>query len=92
MHRITADLPPYALEDPAGAVAQADDADEVEGGGEPRREPLGIDPVPLMTQQRDSRPGVGLSHQAAGEAVLFSFSDRVVQEKLGLWREARGNA
>jgi gentisate 1,2-dioxygenase len=24
--------------------------------------------------------------------VLFSFSDRVVQEKLGLWREARGNA
>jgi gentisate 1,2-dioxygenase len=32
------------------------------------------------------------THQAHGEAVLFSFSDRVVQEKLGLWREARGNA
>jgi gentisate 1,2-dioxygenase len=31
-------------------------------------------------------------HNAAGEAVLFSFSDRVVQEKLGLWREACGNA
>jgi gentisate 1,2-dioxygenase len=32
------------------------------------------------------------THHAASEAVLFSFSDRVVQEKLGLWREARGNA
>ena len=31
------------------------------------------------------------THHAAGEAVLFSFSDRPVQEKLGLWREARGN-
>jgi gentisate 1,2-dioxygenase len=27
-----------------------------------------------------------------GECVLFSFSDRVVQEKLGIWRERRGNA
>ena len=26
------------------------------------------------------------------EAVLFSYSDRPVQEKLGLWREQRGNA
>ena len=32
------------------------------------------------------------THQAGSEAVLFSFSDRPVQEKLGLWREARGNA
>jgi gentisate 1,2-dioxygenase len=32
------------------------------------------------------------THRAQSEAVLFSFSDRVVQEKLGLWREARGNA
>ncbi len=32
------------------------------------------------------------THHAASEAVLFSFSDRPVQEKLGLWREARGNA
>jgi len=30
------------------------------------------------------------THRAAAESVLFSFSDRVVQEKLGLWREARG--
>lgn len=29
-------------------------------------------------------------HRAASDAVLFSFSDRVVQQKLGLWREARG--
>lgn len=27
-------------------------------------------------------------HQAEQDAVLFSLSDRVVQEKLGLWREA----
>ena len=29
-------------------------------------------------------------HKAAGEAVLFSFSDRPVQERLDLWREDRG--
>ena len=32
------------------------------------------------------------AHRATADAVLFSFSDRVVQEKLGLWREARGAA
>src|SRR5260221_4593785 len=32
------------------------------------------------------------THLATSDAVLFSFSDRVVQEKLGLWREMRGNA
>ncbi len=30
-------------------------------------------------------------HEADDEAVLFSFSDRPVQKKLGLWREQRGN-
>jgi len=30
-------------------------------------------------------------HEAAEDAVLFSFSDRPVQQKLGLWRERRGN-
>jgi gentisate 1,2-dioxygenase len=30
-------------------------------------------------------------HEALEDAVLFSFSDRPVQEKLGLWREDRGN-
>jgi len=33
-----------------------------------------------------------VSHCAEGESVLFSYSDRPVQEKLGLWREQRGNA
>lgn len=31
-------------------------------------------------------------HEAKGDAVLFSYSDRPVHEKLGLWREYRGNA
>ena len=31
-------------------------------------------------------------HSVEEESVMFSFSDRVVQEKLGLWRESRGNA
>ena len=31
-----------------------------------------------------------VEHRADGEAVLFSFSDRPVQEKLDLWREDRG--
>ncbi|HTS92282.1 MAG TPA: gentisate 1,2-dioxygenase [Stellaceae bacterium] len=30
-------------------------------------------------------------HRAEAETVLFSFSDRPVQDKLGLWREDRGN-
>ncbi|MCZ6722050.1 MAG: gentisate 1,2-dioxygenase [Alphaproteobacteria bacterium] len=30
-------------------------------------------------------------HEADEDAVLFSFSDRPVQQKLGLWREDRGN-
>lgn len=29
-------------------------------------------------------------HETDDDAVLFSYSDRVVQEQLGLWREARG--
>ncbi len=31
-------------------------------------------------------------HEVDGDAVLFSFSDRAVQDKLGIWREDRGNA
>ena len=30
-------------------------------------------------------------HECDGEAVLFSFSDRAAQRKLGIWREQRGN-
>jgi gentisate 1,2-dioxygenase len=33
-----------------------------------------------------------VTHHADGDAVLFSFSDRAAQEKLGLWREQRGRA
>jgi gentisate 1,2-dioxygenase len=33
-----------------------------------------------------------VSHQPETESVLFSYSDRPVHEKLGLWREDRGNA
>jgi gentisate 1,2-dioxygenase len=33
-----------------------------------------------------------ITHEAKGEAVLFSYSDRVAQQKLGLWREQRGLA
>jgi gentisate 1,2-dioxygenase len=29
-----------------------------------------------------------VSHEASGDAVLFSFSDRPVQKAMGLWREA----
>lgn len=31
-------------------------------------------------------------HETDEDAVLFSFSDKIVQTKLGLWREKRGNA
>ncbi len=33
-----------------------------------------------------------VTHEADEEAVIFSFSDRPVQEKLDLFREDRGNA
>ena len=32
------------------------------------------------------------SHEASDDAVLFSFSDRVIQEKLDMFREDRGNS
>ena len=32
------------------------------------------------------------AHEAGEDAVVFSFSDRPMQEKMGLWREERGNA
>jgi gentisate 1,2-dioxygenase len=31
-------------------------------------------------------------HEAESDSVLFSFSDRPVQERIGVWREDRGNA
>ena len=32
---------------------------------------------------------VTFAHRAEAESVLFGFSDRVVQRKLGVWREAQ---
>lgn len=65
----------------------------VEGSGETRLNGRDGDTV-LRWRPRDIFvvPGwTSHAHHAAEEAVLFSFSDRPVQEKLGLWREARGN-
>jgi len=62
----------------------------VEGSGETR-----IGEQVLRWQPRDifvTPSWMPVSHQAEDEAVLFSYSDRPVQEKLGLWREQRGNA
>jgi len=33
-----------------------------------------------------------VTHETETEAVLFSYSDRTAQLKLGLWREQRGKA
>jgi gentisate 1,2-dioxygenase len=62
----------------------------VEGAGETR-----IGDTVLRWEPRDIFvvPGwTAHTHKADSEAVLFSFSDRPVQQMLGLWREARGNA
>jgi gentisate 1,2-dioxygenase len=72
----------------------------VEGGGETRVSlPEGGDPKGTETVLRWTPrdifvvPGwMSHTHRAVADSVLFSFSDRPVQEKLGLWREARGNA
>jgi gentisate 1,2-dioxygenase len=32
------------------------------------------------------------AHQAAADAVLFLYSDRVIQEKLDIWRESKEKA
>ncbi len=62
----------------------------VEGSGKSRVgdqvlhwEPRDVFVVPSWTR---------VSHQAGSDVVLFSYSDRPVQEKLGLYREQRGNA
>jgi gentisate 1,2-dioxygenase len=67
----------------------------VEGAGETRVRAAGGGDTVLRWEPRDIFvvPGwASHTHHAASEAVLFSFSDRPVQQKLGLWREARGNA
>jgi gentisate 1,2-dioxygenase len=62
----------------------------VEGAGESR-----VGDQIFRWQPRDifvAPSWLSVSHHAEDEAVLFSYSDRPVQEKLGLWREQRGNA
>jgi len=62
----------------------------VEGAGESR-----VGDEVFRWQPRDifvAPSWMPVSHLAEDESVLFSFSDRPVQEKLGLWREQRGNA
>jgi gentisate 1,2-dioxygenase len=74
---------PYRASDSTVFVA-------VEGSGETR-----IGDQILRWEPHDifvSPSWLWVSHEARDEAVLFSYSDRPVQEKLGLWREQRGNA
>ena len=62
----------------------------VEGSGESR-----VGDQVFRWQPRDifvAPSWMPVTHHADSEAVLFSYSDRPVQEKLGLWREQRGNA
>jgi len=33
-----------------------------------------------------------IKHETGSEAVLFSYSDRIAQQKLGFWREQRGHS
>ncbi|MBV9828002.1 MAG: gentisate 1,2-dioxygenase [Alphaproteobacteria bacterium] len=61
----------------------------VEGGGETR---VGDTVMQWLPRDIFVVPGWAQhTHHASRESVLFSFSDRPVQEALGLWREARGN-
>ena len=44
-------------------------------------------------RDKDSAPEIMnhiIEYEADDEAVLFSFSDQVVQENLGIWREKKG--
>ena len=76
----------------AGAPYRATDGTVfvcVEGQGETvlddttlRWKPRDVFVVPSWARHR---------HHAASEAVLFSFSDRPLQDTLGLWREARAS-
>ena len=75
---------PYRSTDGTVFVVVEGEGETVVGNTTLRWKPRDIFVVPSWHWHRHRTDG--------GDAVLFSFSDRPVQEKLGLWREQRGNA
>jgi gentisate 1,2-dioxygenase len=74
---------PYRSSDGTVYVAVEGEGETEIGDTSFRWKPRDVFVVPSWSRHR---------HRAKGEAVLFSFSDRPVQEKLGFWREERGGA
>ena len=72
---------PYRSTDGTVFVAVEGEGETVIGDTTFRWKPRDIFVVPSWHWHR---------HRASSEAVLFSFSDRPVQDKLSLWREERG--
>ena len=72
---------PYRATDGTVFVVVEGEGETVVGDTTIRWKPRDIFVVPSWHSHR---------HHASSEAVLFSFSDRPVQEKLALWREERG--
>jgi gentisate 1,2-dioxygenase len=77
------DTAPYRCTDGTVFVAVEGTGETIVGDTVFRWKPRDVFVVPSWHSHR---------HRTDGEAVLFSFSDRPVQEKLGLWREERGHA
>jgi len=77
------DTAPYRCTDGTVFVAVEGTGETIVGDTIFRWKPRDVFVVPSWHPHR---------HRPDAEAVLFSFSDRPVQEKLGLWREARGHA
>jgi len=71
----------YRATDGTVYVAVEGEGETVVGDTVIRWKPRDIFVVPTWHRHR---------HRPARESVLFSFSDRPVQEALGLWREERG--
>ena len=74
---------PYRSTDGAVLVCVEGQGETIVGETTLRWKPRDIFVVPNWAQHQ---------HRAASEAVLFSFSDRPLQQALGLWREARAGA
>ncbi len=75
------DTAEYRSTDGTVYVAVEGEGETIVGDTVIRWKPRDIFVVPTWHRHR---------HRPARESVLFSFSDRPVQEKLGLWREQRG--